>query len=150
MKYLHAWPDGHAPANVAAWFETTTARAIIDRARAAARRPPQTHPHDDEGEEDDPVAVTIAALRSRKQPSAVAVQHKLLRNIFALIPAEDARLLLERYVDDYPAAQLAADRGITVTNLNQRLTRAKRRLRDALEARPDLVKELRAPHPHLY
>lgn len=149
MKYLQAWPDGQAPANVAAWFEIATANAIIDRARAEARRPAQTHPHDDGGE-DDPVALAIAAVRSTKQPSAVAIRHKLLRAIFTLIPAEDARLLLDRYVDGYPAARLAADLGITVANLDQRTTRAKRRLRDALEARPDLVKELRAPHPHVY
>jgi RNA polymerase sigma factor (sigma-70 family) len=146
MKYLQAWPRGDAPENVAAWFETATSNAIIDRARAVDRRPAANFA---EGG-DDPVSLAIAAMCSTQFASASAVSRKLMSSIFALIPTEDARLLRKRYLKNHAAAELAEELGISVANLDQRTTRAKRRLRDALEARPDLVEELRAPHPHLY
>ncbi|NCD15980.1 MAG: sigma-70 family RNA polymerase sigma factor [Actinobacteria bacterium] len=147
-KYLQAWPDdGRAPSNVAAWIETTTSHAIVDRVRADARH----HPVDNHvGHGDDPVGTALAELRSTQFASASVVRRKLLRAIFALIPTEDADLLQLRYLHDRPAADVAAQLGITVANLDQRTTRAKRKLRTALEARPDLLAELRAPHPHVY
>jgi RNA polymerase sigma factor (sigma-70 family) len=146
MKYLQAWPDQIAPDNVAAWFETATANAIVDRARAADRRPAALFA---EGG-DDPVSLVIAAMRSTHFASAPAVSQKVMDCIFALVPSPDADLLRRRYLKNHTAAELAAELGITVANLDQRTTRAKRKLRDALVARPDLVDELRAPHPHIY
>ena len=146
MKYLQAWPDQGAPDNVAAWLETATANAIVDRARAAERRP--TAPFAEGG--DDPASLAIAAMKSTQFASAPAVSQKVLESIFALIPSNDSDLLRRRYLKSHAAAELAAELGISVANLDQRTTRAKRRLRDALVARPDLVDELRAPHPHIY
>jgi len=146
-KYLQAWPGGQGPNNVAAWLETTTSHAIVDRVRADARH----HPVDNRGGDgDDPVVTALAELRSTEQASVPVVRRKLLRAIFTLIPTEDADLLRLRYLHDRPAADVAAQLGISVANLDQRTTRAKRKLRTALEARPDLLQELRAPHPHLY
>jgi RNA polymerase sigma-70 factor, ECF subfamily len=145
-KYLRAWPQGDTPANVAAWFETATANAIVDRIRAAERRP-VAHPS---GNDDEVDSLLDAVLRSPAIASAPAVRADLFSSIFALVPVEDARLLRRRYVDGHSAAELAEELGISVANVDQRTTRAKRKLRDALTARPDLMDELRAPHPHLY
>ena len=134
------------PTNVAAWLETATANAIVDRARAAERRP--AAPFAEGGY--DPVSLVIAAMRSTHFASAPAVSQKVMDCIFALVPSTDADLLRRRYLKNHTAAELAAELGITVANLDQRTTRAKRKLRDALAARPDLVDELRAPHPHIY
>ena len=142
MKYLQAWPDQGPPDNGAAWLETATANAIVDRARAAERRP--AAPFAEGG--DDPVSLAIAAMGSTRFASAPAVSQKVLDCIFALVPSTDADLLRRRYLNNHTAAEL----GITVANLDQRTTRAKRKLRDALVSRPDLVDELRAQHPHIY
>lgn len=146
MKYLRAWPDGEAPANVVAWLETATANAIIARARAAGRQPAVDFA---EGAE-DPISLLVAAKRSSKFTSLEAVQKKLIASTLGLLPPEDGDLLRRRYLDRESAADVAADLAITVAALDQRTTRAKRALRSALEARPDLVEELRAPHPHVY
>lgn len=146
FKYLDAWPDGEAPTNVAAWFETATSNAVIDRARAADRRPAADFT---EGA-DDPVSLLVAAKRSSQFTSLEAVQKKLIASTLGLLPPEDGELLRRRYLDRESAADVAADLAITVTALDQRTTRAKRKLRDALAARPDLVEELRVPHPHVY
>lgn len=131
---------------MAAWLTTATTNAIIDRVRADARRPADNFA---EGE-DDPVALAFAAMRSPLFASAPAVSQKVISSIFALIPAQDARLLRQRYLQNDTAAELAKELGITVASVDQRTTRAKRKLRDALNARPDLIEELHAPHPHVY
>jgi RNA polymerase sigma factor (sigma-70 family) len=146
LKYMQAWPDGSEPDNIAAWIETTTANTIIDRVRASERRPADQYA--DGG--DDPLSLLVAAVRSAKLASAPTVSKEVLDDIFALIPDDDAYLLRERYLKNYTASELAGELGITVATLDQRTTRAKRKLRDALLGRPDLVEELRAPHPHVY
>jgi RNA polymerase sigma-70 factor (ECF subfamily) len=146
MKYLNAWPAGSAPGNVEAWFETTTANAIVDRLREVGRRPADNFA---EGGE-DPVSLAIAAMRSTQFASAPAVSQKLLHAVFSLVPEHDAHLLRRRYLRNYTAAEIAEELGISVANVDQRTTRAKRKLRDALAGRSDLVAELRRPHPHVY
>ncbi len=146
-KYLATWRDGSQPDNPAAWIETVTDRAITDRQRAAARHRTDLF---DEGA-DDPVSMAIAGLAtSGRTVSLETVSAELLRTIFGLIPAEDRRLLRARYVQGFSAADLSESMGITVAAVDQRTTRAKQRLREALAARPDLVAELRSPHPRIY
>ncbi len=146
IKYVQAWRHESAPDNIAAWLETAASNAIIDRVRAIQRRPADNFA---EGG-DDPVSLAIAAIRSSQFASAPAVREEVLASIFALVPSDDAHLLRQRYLKNYSAAELAAELGISVSSLDQRATRAKRKLRDALAGRPDLVDELRAPHPHVY
>ena len=146
MKYLDRWRNGDAPAKVAAWFETATSNAIVDRFRVDGRRPADNFA---EGEE-DPVSLAIAAMRSKQLASAPAVSKELLDSILALIPAEEAGLLRQRYIDQDRAAELATELKTSVDNVDQRLTRAKNKLREALIKRPDLVEELRNPHPRVY
>ena len=146
MKYLKRWQNDDAPENIAAWLETTTSNAIVDRFRVDGRRPAHNFA---EGEQ-DPMSLAIAAMRSTQSASEPAVSRELIDSILALIPVEDADLLRRHYVDKDAAAELAADLRISVDNVNQRMTRAKRKLRDALTVRRDLVEELHNPHPHVY
>ena len=127
--------------------ETATSNAIVDRFRVAERRPA-----DDFAEGgDDPVSLAVAAMRSTRFASAPAVSRKiLLHNLFALIPSDDARLLRGRYLENDAAAELATRWGSRSRTSISAPPRAKRKLRDALVGRPDLVEELRAPHPHVY
>lgn len=62
----------------------------------------------------------------------------------------DSDLIRRPYLHGSTAAELAAVLGITVANVVQRTTRAKRGLREALQGRPDLVAERRQIHPHPY
>lgn len=145
-KYFRAWPPPAAPDNPAAWLETATAHAVVDRFRAAARRP--VAPFAPGGS--DAVSIVVSAMRSTRFASLPAVSEALLRDIFELIPTDDAELLRSRNVDGRSAAMLAEERSISIANVDQRTTRARHRLQEALAARPDLVAELRAPHPHVY
>ena len=83
MEYLQAWPDGDAPANVAAWLEAATSNAIVDRARARAdqRRPA------------DNFATSITSLRQSSLPSwafmlrtSTSAQHERSGNCGVLCP----------------------------------------------------------------
>ncbi len=146
MKYLQAWSDGAEPDNVRAWLETATANAIVDRLRVADRRPADNFA---EGG-DDAVSAAMAVMWDSRFASAPAVSQQLISDVLGLIPRGEADLLRRRYLERFTAADLADELGITVANLDQRTTRAKRNLREALKSRPALVAELRASHPHVY
>ena len=145
IKYLRTWTEGE-PDNVASWFETVTANALIDFHRAQGRRHEQDLP--DNG--DDPVSAVISELKLAKATSLWPVRENLIRSILGLVSEDDRTLLERRYLDGCSAADLAAQLGLEVANVDQRTTRAKRKLREQLSARPDLVEELRSPHPRLY
>lgn len=144
-KYFTTWALD-TPDNIEAWLETATKNAVIDRARAADRRP--TEPFAEGG--DDPLSVTISRLRSPRFASLQPIQKRILNEVFGLLGAAEADLLRERYLHNRSAADLAATLDITVANVDQRVSRAKKKLREALMERPDLVKELRSPHPRIY
>jgi DNA-directed RNA polymerase specialized sigma24 family protein len=55
-----------------------------------------------------------------------------------------------RFVDDLDAAEVATRLGIARAAVDQRVARAKRLMREALDANPELAAELRQPHPRLY
>ena len=147
IKYLRTWTEGD-PDNVASWFETVTANALIDFYRAQGRRHEQNLP--DNG--DDPVSAVISELKLAKATSLWPVRENLIRSILGLVSEDDRTLLERRYLDGCSAADLAAEQlGLEVANVDQRTTRAKRRLREQLRSsRPDLIEELRNPHPRLY
>lgn len=144
-KYFTTWALD-TPDNIEAWLQTATKNTVIDRARAADRRPSDLFT---EGG-DDPLSVAISRLRSPWFASLQAVQEKILNEVFGLLSAAEADMLRERYLHNRSAADLAATLDITVANVDQRVSRAKRKLREALAERPDLVNELRSPHPHVY
>ncbi len=149
VKYLHTWPDDTEPDNVAAWLETVAARTITDRWRAVERRPKAANVRATDEDAYDVVADLMEKTKSR-QASSPAISALLRDEIFSLISDEEAQLLRLRFVEDMSAAEVAAELGITGSNVDQRVTRAKKKLRTALAQRPDLVDELRTSHPRLY
>lgn len=88
-------------------------------------------------------------MRPTRFASAPAPSQEALDRICGRIPVEDGYLLCERYLKSYTHSELADELGITVARLDQRTTRAKRQLREALDTRPDLVEELCAPYAHV-
>ena len=81
-----------------------------------------------------------------RSPSMQVARARFLQEVLSLVRQEDAELLRQRYVDGATAADLAQQMNVTVNTIDQRTTRAKRALREALAARPDLVDELRRGH----
>ena len=91
----------------------------------------------------------MEVARSR-QPSMPAVGDAVINQVFGLLPPADADLLQRRLVDDVEPADLADELGISRAAVDQRVSRAKARLKAALAAQPELLAELRAGHPHIY
>ncbi|WP_165357010.1 RNA polymerase sigma factor [Nocardioides zhouii] len=149
IRYVHAWSGEAQPNNVEAWLETTTARVITDRWRAEQRRPAVAEVEDHEGDPYDVVADFMEVARSR-QPSMPAVGDAVINQVFGLVPPADADLLQRRLVDDVEPSDLADELGISRAAVDQRISRAKARLRAALAAQPELLAELQAGHPHAY
>lgn len=149
VKYVRTWPGDSAPDNVEAWLETVTGRLITDGWRAAQRRPAVAEVDDPDGDPYDVVAELMEMARSR-QPSMPAVGDAVVDQVFGLLPSADADLLQRRLLDDADPADLADELGISRAAVDQRVSRAKARLKVALSARPNLLAELRAGHPHLY
>lgn len=146
-KYFTTWGNG-APDNPEAWVETATRNAIIDRARAEKRRPATpVAPGDDE---EDPMTLVVSLMRSSSFASVPAVRERLIDDVFGLVPDADADLLRQRFLDGRSATEVADDLGISPANVDQRVARAKRKLREALEGRPDLRDALADPHPQMY
>lgn len=149
VKYVRTWPGEAEPDNAEAWLETTTGRVITDRWRGEQRRPPVAGVHDPDGDPYDVVADFMERARSR-QPSIPAVEDAVIDQVFELLPPADAALLQRRYVDDIDPANLADELGISRAAVDQRVSRAKARLQSELGAKPELLAELRAGHPHIY
>lgn len=148
-KYIRTWSADAEPDNVEAWLETATGRLITDRWRAEQRRPPLAAPEDLDGDAYDVVADFMEKARSR-QPSMHAVSDAVVQEVFGLVSPADAALLQRRFVDDVDPADLADELGISRAGVDQRVSRAKARLHAALSARPELLADLRAGHPHIY
>ena len=96
------------------------------------------------------------ALRGREQwqrcllEDMVAVGDAVIQKIFGLLQPADAALLQRRFVDDVDTDHLADELGISRAAVDQRVSRAKARLKAALDAQPELLADLRAGHPHIY
>lgn len=146
VKYLGAFSNG-APRNLPAWIETTTERTLIDRYRATDRRPQDAMP-----EHGDPhvIPTLVAAWREATATSLGAMKQGLVDEALGLLSDSDREIFERKYLHGEPSADIAMSLGISVNTVDQRAGRARRRLREALEQRPDLVAELAKPHPHLY
>lgn len=149
VKYMRTWSSEVEPDNVEAWLETATERLITDRWRAEHRRPLAAEVADRDGDPYDVVADFMEKARSR-QPSMPAVGDAVVQEVFGLVPPADAALLQRRFVDDVDPADLADELGISRAAVDQRVSRAKARLKAALGSQPELLADLRDGHPHIY
>lgn len=129
-----------------AWIETTTRNLLIDKYRAEQRRPQRAN----EPDLDDIIDWVLENGAPQRGPSQAVVRNHLITDILSLVDGTDGDLLRRRYLDGESAADLAEELRITVGAVDQRTTRAKARLRDALGGRADLVAELHAAHPRVY
>ncbi|MGY2702562.1 DNA-directed RNA polymerase specialized sigma24 family protein [Nocardioides sp. HB32] len=146
FKYLRAWPGTDEPDNPAAWLQRAAGNAVIDHLRQGIRKPA-----DNFGEGgDDPVALLMATLRAAGTPSLAVVGDGVCKAALDLVPAADADVLRRRFVDGVSAADLATEYGVSRAAIDQRVARAKARMRDALADRPDLVAALQSGHQHVY
>lgn len=149
VKYMRTWTADAQPDNVEAWLETATGRLITDGWRAERRSPSVVEVADRDGDPYDIVADFMEKARSR-QPSMPAVGDAVIQKIFGLLLPADAALLQRRFVDDVDPDHLADELGISRAAVDQRVSRAKARLKAALDAQAELLADLRAEHPHIY
>ena len=82
--------------------------------------------------------------------SLPVISQELIEEILSLVSPEDAEVIRLRHLDRLPAADVAEILHIAPAAVDQRVSRAVRRLRQAVGGRPDLVEELQRPHPRNY
>lgn len=146
-NYLGAFAPGEAPHNTAAWLETAIRNEALDLLRRRSRR----RKHEVAATEDqDGIQDILSRLRATRTPSLFPVRKDLLDRVLGLLPSDAAEVLRLRFVEDRDAATVAAQLGIGRAAVDQRVARAKARLQAQLRARPDLLDELHADHPHIY
>lgn len=134
LRYYAKWGTRQRPDNVDAWLETTTKNLIIDLGRRGKKV--RIDPLGDD---------TLEALRGTLPScSARVVATAIQRAVLDLLPAEDRDLITERFFHGNTTAAVASMLGVTPAALDQRVARAKKRLRDALVLHPDLMEALRS------
>jgi RNA polymerase sigma-70 factor (ECF subfamily) len=119
------------------WVFTIAHRRLVDHHRASARRPrtrsltpPEGDGYDGSVElvgPDDPAAEVTAALAG----------HEAVRRIVALLPPDQAEIVLLRVVAGLPVDEVAAATGRRPGTVRVLQHRALRRLADRLERRPE-------------
>lgn len=148
-RYFAEWGRSKAPNNPPAWLQRVADNAINDHMRQGQRRPADGFAPGG----DDAVAMLVATLRANGTAGAASlmpVKEALLDEVFALVSQADAAVLKRRFADGTPAADLAAEYGITRAAIDQRTARAKKRMANALKGRPDLLDALKSGHQHPY
>lgn len=133
-RYYAKWGTQQRPDNVDAWLETTTRNLIIDLSRRDKKI--RIDPFGDD--------TMTALLRPQASLTARVVATEIQRAVLDLLPAEDRNLLTARFVHGLTSASVASRLGVTPAAVDQRVARAKERLRDALVLRPDLMEALRS------
>lgn len=146
VKYLQAWPGTDEPDNPAAWLQHAAGNVVIDRVRTNKRKPADNYGQGG----DDPVALLVATLRAAGPTSLPVVNDGVWQAALGLIPPADADILRDRFMGGTSAAELADELGISRAAVDQRVARAKARIREALAERPDLVEALQSAHQHAY
>ena len=148
-SYMGAFAERDFPLNAAAWLEVAIRNEASDFLRR--RRSRQAHEESQfQGAEESDVEDLLHSVRTLATPSLAPVQTDVLERLLALLPPGSATVLRLRFVDDLDAAEVATRLGIARAAVDQRVARAKRLMRKALGADPELAAELRQPHPRLY
>jgi RNA polymerase sigma-70 factor (ECF subfamily) len=146
IKYVRAFPGAMAPENPEAWLTTVIRNTAVNINEAQQRRPQAARPA---AAGEDPVELLFSQAASQFT-SLPAVSRELVDSFLALVPPDDAEIIRARHLDKRSAAEVAEELGIGRAAVDQRTSRAVRRLREAAGARPDLVEELRQSHPRVY
>lgn len=153
-KYWKTFGEGGRPDNREAWLTTVAQNAARDLADQRARRLSDPFGDPPEAMETRPLASADLTdwLRAVKRsgPSAFAVRHDLLDKVLGLLDEADRDLIALKYLDGWPARDLAAEMGVGVAAVNQRLYRARRPLEAKLAGQPEMLAELRAAMPRMY
>ncbi len=125
-RALATWPDDGVPRNPEAWLVTTARNRLIDTARSAAVRTAA-------GPLDDETMPDIVTILDGIDPNAIP--EKRLELLFACAhPAIDAAVhtpLMLQSVLGFTAADIASAYLMPAPTLDQRLVRAKRKIRGA-------------------
>ena len=143
-QYLRVWRNGAEPDNVAAWIETATRNALVNRIRDDRNKPALRFGQG----EDEPVALAVAALRA-DSTSAIPVAVDLERRVRAGLKPDEITLF-DLVLQEMSDKRIAEELRIEVANAKKRRQRLLAKLRATLEADPTLLEALRASHPHVY
>jgi RNA polymerase sigma-70 factor (sigma-E family) len=120
------WPRVCESGEPERYVRTILANASVDRWRRLARRPERALPAGHEGAATHDLAAELAD------------RDFLLRALASLPPRQRAVLVL-RYFDDLPQAEIAEMLGCSLGTVKSQVARALARLREATGARPDPV-----------
>lgn len=144
VRYVRTFGEHDAPENLSAWLTTVIRNTARNLHAQNERR------LEDPQAVDDPVGAFAAAV-SPSFASLVPVQEELLRSVLGLLDDERTRAVLRmKYVDNLTSRRIADELGLSPNAVDQIASRGKRRLAEALESRPDLVKEMASLHPRNY
>ena len=126
LRLWKQWEDGEEILNPRAWLLRVARNLAEDYAKSAFRRngthPPQTM-NGVQGREPLPLEIL-----EREETYAQ------LREVLAEMPKDDREILTLRYALDYNTDDIAETLGIKVAAVHMRLSRARQRLADRLQA----------------
>jgi RNA polymerase sigma factor (sigma-70 family) len=148
VKYLRTWSDGEGPDNLDAWLTTVTRNTAVSLNAARARREDPLVPVVN-GVDADPIDL-LFTLASPWLTSFQAISHELVESFLALVSEREREIIRLKHLHKRSAADIGEELGMAANAVDQAASRAVKHLRSAAEQRPDLIAELRNPHPRVY
>lgn len=152
-KYFKRWgrgpgPDDPGPDPLRSWLTPVIRNAGIDVHRA---RPDEVLADEREPDDQDVEGWDLEqALAATGSPSLVSAQRDVWSRAFALLGGYERDLLVDKYVDQLPAAAIAAKIDKSVDATHKATQRALKHLQQALQEVPELQAELWRLHPRPY
>jgi RNA polymerase sigma-70 factor (ECF subfamily) len=126
LRLWKQWEDGEVILNPRAWLLRVARNLAEDFAKSAFRRN-GTHPPQ-----------TMNGLQGREQLPMESLEREetyaQLREVLAVMPKADREILTLRYALDYNTDAIAETLGINATAVHMRLSRARQRLAERLQA----------------
>jgi RNA polymerase sigma-70 factor (ECF subfamily) len=127
LRLWKKWEEGETIVNPRAWLLRVARNLAEDHAKSAFRRN-GTHPPQ-----------TMNGVQSREPPLLDDLERQetfaQLRGILQEMPQPDREILTLRYALEYNTGEIADLLGINATAVHMRLSRARQRLADRLEAK---------------
>jgi len=126
LRLWKQWEDGEDILNPRAWLLRVARNLAEDHAKSAFRRN-GTHPPQ-----------TMNGVQGHEPPPHDSLEREetfaQLRDVLARMPKDDREILTLRYALDYNTDAIAETLGINATAVHMRLSRARQRLADRLQA----------------